>query len=321
MNSSKSDSVTHKQPLVSILCQTYNHELFIRQCLDGILMQKTNFLFDVLIHDDASQDNTAFVIKEYQAKYPTIIRPVYQQENQFSQGKKVFSGIQLPRVKAKYIAVCEGDDYWTDPLKLQKQIDFLEQNPGYGLIYSKVRCFDQAKNKFEKRLWGGPATHFDELIHRNTIPTLTVAFRSDICKQYIEEFRPEESDWKLGDYPTWLFIALKSKLFFSNEVTGVYRVTNNSLSHNLDFKKQENYIRSIYKVKICFLNFSGREYSVENIEEELVECLGTNALLKNNRLLAYDYFCQLRKLTVKSRIKALVSKSSFLTAIYIRILK
>ena len=109
-------------PLLSICCVTYNHKKYIRQCLDSFLMQKTNFKFEIIIHDDASTDGTADIIKEYYEKYPDIIKPIFQTENQFSQGKSISKTFIYPRIKGKYVALCEGDDYWTDPYKLQKQV-------------------------------------------------------------------------------------------------------------------------------------------------------------------------------------------------------
>lgn len=131
--------------LVSINTLTYNHEKYIAQCIEGILMQKTNFAFELLIHDDASTDNTAAIIKEYEKKYPKIIKPIYQTENQWSKGIKIAATYQYPRVKGKYIALCEGDDYWIDENKLQMQVDFLENNPEYTM------CFHNANilNKFD----------------------------------------------------------------------------------------------------------------------------------------------------------------------------
>src|SRR5690606_15609661 len=107
---------------VSICCITYNHEPFIRQCLDGFLMQQGDFEYEILIHDDASTDGTTKIIQEYELKYPEIIKPIIQTQNQYSQGVRGINFIyNFPRAKGEYIAMCEGDDYWTDPLKLQKQ--------------------------------------------------------------------------------------------------------------------------------------------------------------------------------------------------------
>ena len=115
--------------VVSIICNTYNHEKHIRCALEGFVMQKTDFAFEVLIHDDASTDNTATIIKEYEHKYPNLIKPIYQKENQYSRGVSISRVFQYPRAKGKYIALCEGDDYWTDPYKLQKQVNALEAHP------------------------------------------------------------------------------------------------------------------------------------------------------------------------------------------------
>lgn len=120
-------------PLVSIACITYNHAPYIRQCLEGFMIQDCDFDFEVLIYDDASTDGTQVIIKEFQEKYPHIFKPVFQTENQFSQGVRgIAARFVYPRAQGKYIALCEGDDYWTDPLKLQKQVDFMEANPEYS---------------------------------------------------------------------------------------------------------------------------------------------------------------------------------------------
>lgn len=119
---------------VSISCITFNHGPFIRKCLDGFLMQHVNFPFEVLIHDDASTDGTQEIITAYQKKHPEIIFPILQSENQYSKGVRGMNAkFNFPRARGKYIALCEGDDYWTDPLKLQKQVDFLESNLGVVL--------------------------------------------------------------------------------------------------------------------------------------------------------------------------------------------
>lgn len=129
--------------LVSICCITYNHAPYIRQCLDGFIMQKTNFKYEILIHDDASTDGTADIIREYEAKYPDIFKPIYQTENQYSKGKNISATYNWPRAVGKYIAQCEGDDYWTDPLKLQKQVDFMEANPEYVLCCHRYKIYNQ----------------------------------------------------------------------------------------------------------------------------------------------------------------------------------
>jgi glycosyltransferase involved in cell wall biosynthesis len=124
---------------VSICCLTFNHAAYLEKCLQGFLMQQCNFTFEVLIHEDASTDETASILKKYEAKYPHIIKPIYQTENQFKKGISPTIRFNFPRCKGKYIAFCEGDDYWTDPYKLQKQVDFLESHPDYSICWTHYK--------------------------------------------------------------------------------------------------------------------------------------------------------------------------------------
>lgn len=115
--------------MVSIICNTYNHEQYIAMAMEGFVNQKTNFEYEVLVHDDASTDNTAKIIREYVRKYPKLIKPIYQKENKYSCGVSICNEYQIPRAQGKYIALCEGDDYWIDENKLQKQFEILEAHP------------------------------------------------------------------------------------------------------------------------------------------------------------------------------------------------
>lgn len=138
-------------PLVSICCVTYNHASFIRKCLDGFLMQETTFPVEILIHDDASTDGTDGVVREYARKYPDKIYPLYEKENKFSNG---YAGkmdlFNYNRARGKYIAYCEGDDYWTDPLKLQKQVDFMESHSNCSVTFHDFDIWLGEKNKTQK---------------------------------------------------------------------------------------------------------------------------------------------------------------------------
>jgi glycosyltransferase involved in cell wall biosynthesis len=131
-------------PLVTIICTSYNHENYIKECLDGFIMQQTNFSFEIIVHDDVSTDATIQIVKEYESKYPHLFNNIYQTENQFSKREvNIWGDIIIPKSKGKYIAICEGDDYWTDPYKLQKQVDFLEQNEDYVLtLHHRERLFN-----------------------------------------------------------------------------------------------------------------------------------------------------------------------------------
>lgn len=131
--------MTTQTPLVAIRCITYNQAPYIRQCLDGFIMQRTDFPFVAIVHDDCSTDGTDDIVREYAQRYPDIIKPIFETENQYSKKDGSLGRIMTKACNetgAKYIAMCEGDDYWTDPLKLQKQVDFLEKNPEYELVFT-----------------------------------------------------------------------------------------------------------------------------------------------------------------------------------------
>lgn len=236
-------------PLVSISCITYNHASYIKECIDGFLMQKTNFNFEILIHDDHSTDGTEEIIKEYAKQYPDIIKPLFEKENQYSLGKPTGSVVwNLPRASGKYIAMCEGDDYWIDPYKLQKQVDFLESHPDYGMCYTKVKRFVQKNNKFIDE-WGGPNEKLEDLLERNTVPTLTAVIRSEIYSSYSKELKKENKNWLMGDYPIWLYSSIKSKIHYLDEITGVYRICTESASHSKSLIKTYTFRCNFFQIK------------------------------------------------------------------------
>lgn len=127
---------------VSVICTVYMHEDFLRKCLDGFIMQKTNFRYEVLVHDDASTDRSQEIVIEYARKYPDIIIPILQEENQYSKGVRITYDILLPKARGKYIAFCEGDDYWCDETKLQRQYDYMEEHGGCSMCSHNTKFHD-----------------------------------------------------------------------------------------------------------------------------------------------------------------------------------
>lgn len=134
------------KPVVSICCITYNHEPYIEDALKGFLIQETDFPFEILIHDDASTDRTADIIREYEAKYPRLIKPIYQVENQWSKNIRALQDFLYPKSKGNYIALCEGDDYWVDKEKLQKQAAYLDNNPDVVISGHDAFIIDEKDN-------------------------------------------------------------------------------------------------------------------------------------------------------------------------------
>jgi glycosyltransferase involved in cell wall biosynthesis len=217
-------------PLVSICCITYNHVKYISQAIEGFLMQKTDFAIEILINDDASTDGTTEIIKEYQQKYPDLIKPVFHEVNEYSKGiRGILMRNLFPIARGKYIAICEGDDYWTDQLKLKKQVDFLEKNILFSCCWTLAKITDAFDNIYND----DKAEHFYNAYPRDVfidieqinLPTkhylyrtLSIVFRKTSIK---EDF----SNYKYA-CDTVLFAMLKKfgKLAILNSYCCVYRV-------------------------------------------------------------------------------------------------
>ena len=216
-------------PLVSICCATYNHASFIHQCLDGIINQKTNFPIEVLINDDASTDGTADIIKEYEQKYPEIIKPVYQTENQHSKKLPISRVYIFPRIKGKYMAICEGDDYWTDENKLQKQVDFLENNSDYSICFHSYHKYYEEDKRLEKKNpdWVNKNSYtIKDLASGNLIGNLSVMYRYN--KEVFEDLN-NFPILGMGDYILHMLFAKHGSIMELPEVMAVYRIHKNGI--------------------------------------------------------------------------------------------
>lgn len=289
-------------PLVTICCITYNHAAYIRECLNGFLMQETNFKFEVVIHDDASTDETQSIIKEYCEKYPNVFSPIFQHVNQYSRGiKSIIQTFCVPQFRGKYVAMCEGDDYWIDPYKLQKQVDFLESHPDYGMCYTKVKRFVPKNNKFIDE-WGGPNETMDKLLIENTIPTLTAVFHKAIYYNYLTEIHPSKRGWLMGDYPIWLYFAQNSKIKFINETTGVYRVCTESASHSNDLEKIIRFNNSYHDIRTWY-NSRQNTIPQEKLDQNQAVLLFNSSVFRSSKEYAELYYKRIENKTLKIRIK------------------
>lgn len=213
-----------EQIMVSINCITYNQEKYISKTIEGFLMQDTKFPFEILIHDDASTDNTPNIVKMYEKQYPDKIRCIFQTENQYSKGVHVHV-LNGQRARGKYMAFCEGDDYWTDPLKLQKQIDFMENNIQYSLCTHSAITVDVEGNKLDKIIRpneGDRDFTIEEVIlgDGGLFPSNSMLFKTQLFKEL-----PAFCDnCPVGDYPLVIFLALKGKVHYIDCEMSAYRV-------------------------------------------------------------------------------------------------
>jgi glycosyltransferase involved in cell wall biosynthesis len=231
-------------PVVSIICNTYNHEKYIGEAIEGFIIQKTKFPFEILIHDDASTDGTVDIIREYENNYPHVIYPIYQIENQFSKAINIFSTYQLSRARGKYVAFCEGDDYWTDPYKLQKQVDYMDSNPEYGLVHTDNSNYLSSSGEIiishKKLYYPNPPSGdvFEILLKKNFISSLTVIARKNILHNAVNNLNSWIPPDLLIDYTYWLEISRISKITYLNEITAMYRVSPGTFSRpNDDYDK------------------------------------------------------------------------------------
>lgn len=292
-------------PLVSVTVTTYQHANYIRECLEGILMQQTNFSYEIIIGEDGSVDGTQEICKEYAERNPNKIR-LFIRDRRLSQyidstGKVTrFNGIwNRMSSRGKYIAWCEGDDFWNDPLKLQKQVDYLESHPECGLIYSRVLCYSQKERQYVGD-FGGPFCSFDDLLLRgNVIPTLTTVFRRSLYNQFSDKLKDAKKQWGMGDYPLWLWLAHCSSVYFMNEVTGVYRVLEESASHTSDLQKRISFINSYGDIRLFFIDYFNistktlvhiiQRQRILSLYRAIIECKGDMELVRK-KLSTIDAF-------------------------------
>lgn len=212
--------------MVSIRCLVYNHEPYLRQCLDGFVMQKTNFAFEAIVHDDCSTDKSAGIIREYAEKYPDIIKPIYETENQYSKHDGSLSRIMDSACKGQYIALCEGDDYWIDPLKLQRQVDFLENHMDYTMCFHNASILNETDSpQFPIAPIIGGDYNKNQIFENWMVPTASVIFR-----QFILNVITEEQQIFSGDINLFLTCASLGKVHGFYERMSVYRIQNNGLT-------------------------------------------------------------------------------------------
>lgn len=293
--------------MVSICCITYNHEKYIADAMESFLMQECNFKFEILIHDDASTDKTPDIIREYEAKYPDVIKPIYQSENKYSQGVKISPTYLYPNAKGKYIAICEGDDYWTDPNKLQLQVEYMEKNPKCSLychasnfVYENGTFIDK-HDTFPKDM----ICSMDDILNnkKHIIATASMLFR----QQYALNLPKFYFNAPVGDFPLQLFLASKGYVYYKdsamlNHRTGVPGSwsTNMKLSKT-NIKRIELYI----KLKNMLIEFD--EFTDGVFRSELLSAMDEmdfNILLakkKCDQMKSTKYKRFYRKLSIRAR--------------------
>jgi glycosyltransferase involved in cell wall biosynthesis len=199
-------------PLVSVLIISYNHEKYIRQAIEGCLMQQTSFPYEIIIHDDASTDSSAKIIQEYADKYPELIIPILQKENQYSKGVRIIATLLIPVARGKYIALCEGDDYWTNPQKLERQVDFLEKHSEFsGSAHQSLVLKEKIQKIFKQKV--KPNLCLNDLLSGRVFHTASFLFRKKLYEKYPILSKPVLSFDRL----LFLMIAAYGPIYFIDD--------------------------------------------------------------------------------------------------------
>lgn len=300
------------EPLVSVLLISYNEEQYIAKALESIIRQKTTFKFEVICHDDASTDGTQKIIQEYYRKYPDIIVPILQANNKMQKGHQIVMEYCYPAVKGKYIAYCDGDDYWIDDEKLQMQVDFLENNPEYSMCLHDFSFLYEKENKMMRSSCGKTERDIsvNELITWNykKIPQLGAAvFRTDLAKNrpdlFVKIGGGKNSLRPISDHPLYIYLGLNGKVKYIPIVMAVWRRRVSGTWGN--GAKADNMVNFNYE-KIEFferLNEYSEEFYKDSINQAIGKCKFDNAWIKRNyseakRLLKYSNVSFARRVMV-----------------------
>lgn len=245
--------------MVTVCVATYNQERWIGDALRGALEQQTDFPFEVLVSDDASTDGTLAVCRDFERRYPGRVRVLSSERNlgMLANYEKLFRAAD-----GRYIALCDGDDYWTDPQKLQRQVDFMESTPGYGLCFAKARTYWTESESFRAEI-GQPYQHLRDLVRICYVPALTALFRTSLVRDYLDD--PEMGEIRkacpvTADYPLWLYIGLHAGIHFEDRTVAVFRVFPNSGSHHEDPEKSVRFYWTIWRTADRFIPLYGEKY-------------------------------------------------------------
>lgn len=216
---------------VTVVCTAFNHERYLRDALEGFVRQETDFPFEILVNDDASTDGTAAILREYAEKYPALIRPIYQEKNLYSQGVNIYDAVFYPVARGEYIAICEGDDYWTDPRKLQLQADFLDAHPDYvACVHNTLARLADGGDGEGKVLF--PETGDRDIGFETVIQGMSHAFHTSSVmarKSVLMDPPPYRAvSYRYGgvlDYPSGIHYTLTGKVRFLDRCMSVYRMS------------------------------------------------------------------------------------------------
>ena len=271
-------------PLVSVCITAYNQEKYIAQAIESVLTQQTSFDVELVVGDDGSTDRTGEICRGYAVKYPDRVRLLASPVNLGMRAnyKRIFEAC-----RGRYIAICDGDDWWTDPQKLELQVELMESDPECGMCYARSYFWIEAEKRVASLFPAGkPHVTFDELILENTIPNPTALVRRELVESYYTEVRPLEKPWPLDDYSMWLWCAAHARIRFMDRVFMSYRVLSDSSCHFSDPRAKVRYEDQVADIRRWFDAAFGHRSHYRALEQqqillglELLKPLGFRASL------------------------------------------
>lgn len=296
---------------MSVCCLTYNQEKYVRDVIEGFLSQKTDFIYEVWIHDDASTDNTAKIVKEYAEKYPQIIKPICQTENLFSQGINILEDILCPLFNGKYIAFCEGDDYWCDENKLQRQVQFMEEHIEYSACVHNTKSINCRNN--EIAYFNDSETdmdlNFDKVVMGGGVQFHTSSL---LCKKEYICVPKEIAFGNVGDYPLAVYLMFKGKIRYLHQVMSVYRLyaegsrsAINSLDSNVGglIEYNRELVDFAVRLKAYIIKNDMQQGWAEAVEKLIQNSVAGLLELDNSKLMIEEYQELYKRLSLKQKVK------------------
>ena len=297
--------------LVSICCLTYNQEKYVRDVIEGFLSQKTDFIYEIWIHDDASTDNTAKIIKEYAEKYPQIIKPICQKENLYSQGINIVEDVLFPLFNGKYVAFCEGDDYWCDENKLQRQVQFMEEHSEYSACVHNTKMINCRNN--EIAYFNGSRMDMDLIFEQIVMGGETQFHTSSIlCKKEYVCVPKEITFRNVGDYPLAVYLMFKGKIRYLHQVMSVYRLyaegsrsAINSLDSNVGglIEYNRELVDFAVRLKAYIIKNDMQQGWAEAVEKLIQNSVAGLLELDNSKLMIEEYQELYKRLSLKQKVK------------------
>lgn len=296
---------------VSIVCITYNQKKYVGKMLESLINQNTNFKYEILIHDDASYDGTQDIILEYENKYPEKIKAILQKENQYSKGINPNITYNYPRVKGKYVAYCEGDDYWNDPNKLQMQFDAMEQNLDCSVCVHMTQCVSKIGDKLDRLF--PPISLKEEYITMEQyiklefcdagwmFQTSSYFIRKNVIRKYVNEY---DNKYPVGDLPLMLFSLMNGNCYYIPRIMSCYRVDSGGAMSSLkNPEKRIKFYSDMVRGHKNFDKFSNYLYH-DMFEYIILDCEIEILLSKNKYkdICKNKYKKNRRKMSVKRKL-------------------